>query len=222
MIGLFWAIVGRDLRLALRHGADTMGAILFFIVTATLFPLALGPSPELLRHMAPGIIWVCALLAALLPLDRLFGAELEDGSLDQLLLLGVPASLVVLAKITAHWLTTGIPLLLAAVPLATMLGLPASALPVLLTGLFLGSVVLSLIGGMGASIVLGARRGGVLLPLLTLPLATPALIFGAAAIDAASTGLPWQPDLELLAAFVAGALPLCPLAAGAGLRAAAE
>lgn len=199
-----------------------MGAILFFIVTATLFPLALGPSPELLRHMAPGIIWVCALLAALLPLDRLFGAELEDGSLDQLLLLGVPASLVALAKITAHWLTTGIPLLLAAVPLATMLGLPASALPVLLTGLFLGSVVLSLIGGMGASIVLGARRGGVLLPLLTLPLATPALIFGAAAIDAASTGLPWQPDLELLAAFVAGALPLCPLAAGAGLRAAAE
>ena len=222
MIGLCWAIVGRDLRLALRHGADTMGAILFFIVTATLFPLALGPSPELLRHMAPGIIWVCALLAALLPLDRLFGAELEDGSLDQLLLLGVPASLVALAKITAHWLTTGIPLLLAAVPLATMLGLPASALPVLLTGLFLGSVVLSLIGGMGASIVLGARRGGVLLPLLTLPLATPALIFGAAAIDAAATGLPWQPDLELLAAFVAGALPLCPLAAGAGLRAAAE
>lgn len=222
MIGLFWAIVGRDLRLALRHGADTMGAILFFIVTATLFPLALGPSPELLRHMAPGIIWVCALLAALLPLDRLFGAELEDGSLDQLLLLGVPASLVALAKITAHWLTTGIPLLVAAVPLATMLGLPASALPVLLTGLFLGSVVLSLIGGMGASIVLGARRGGVLLPLLTLPLATPALIFGAAAIDAASTGLPWQPDLELLAAFVVGALPLCPLAAGAGLRAAAE
>ena len=222
MIGLFWAIVGRDLRRALRHGADTMGAILFFIVTATLFPLALGPSPELLRHMAPGIIWVCALLAALLPLDRLFGAELEDGSLDQLLLLGVPASLVALAKITAHWLTTGIPLLLAAVPLATMLGLPASALPVLLAGLFLGSVVLSLIGGMGASIVLGARRGGVLLPLLTLPLATPALIFGAAAIDAASTGLPWQPDLELLAAFVVGALPLCPLAAGAGLRAAAE
>ncbi|WP_338333396.1 heme exporter protein CcmB [Acetobacter sp. LMG 32666] len=219
---LFWGIVMRDLRLALRHGADTLGAVLFFVVTATLFPLALGPSPELLRHMAPGIIWVCALLAALLPLDRLFGAELEDGSLDQLLLLGLPPALVALAKITAHWLTTGVPLLLAAVPLAIMLGLPSSALPVLLGGLFLGSVVLSLIGGMGASIVLGARRGGVLLPLLTLPLATPALIFGAAAIDAASNGLPWQPDLELLGAFVAGTLPLCPLAAGAGLRAAAE
>ncbi|MBO1324687.1 heme exporter protein CcmB [Acetobacter sp. TBRC 12305] len=222
MTALFWGIVLRDLRLALRHGADTLGAVLFFIVTATLFPLALGPSPALLRHMAPGILWVCALLAALLPLDRLFGAELEDGSLDQLLLLGLPPALVALAKMTAHWLTTGVPLLLAAIPLATMLGLPASTLPVLLGGLFLGSVVLSLIGGMGASIVLGARRGGVLLPLLTLPLATPALIFGAAAIDAATTGLPFKPDLELLGAFVAAALPLCPLAAGAGLRAAAE
>ncbi|MFT9018420.1 heme exporter protein CcmB [Acetobacter malorum] len=222
MMGLFCALVTRDLRLALRHGADTLGAVLFFILTGTLFPLALGPSPDLLRHMAPGIIWVCALLAALLPLDRLFGAELEDGSLDQLLLLGLPPSLVALAKITAHWLTTGVPLLVAAVPLAIMLGLPTSTLPILLAGLLLGSMVLSLIGGMGASIVLGARRGGVLLPLLVLPLITPALIFGAAAIDAARTGLPWAPDLELLGAFLAAAIPLCPLAAGAGLRAAVE
>ncbi|MCX2561439.1 heme exporter protein CcmB [Acetobacter farinalis] len=222
MMALFCAVVARDLRLALRHGADTLGAVLFFILTGTLFPLALGPSPDLLRHMAPGIIWVCALLAALLPLDRLFSAELEDGSLDQLLLLGLPPSLVALAKITAHWLTTGLPLLLAAVPLAIMLGLPPSTLPVLLAGLLLGSMVLSLVGGMGASIVLGARRGGVLLPLLVLPLITPALIFGAAAIDAARTGLPWAPDLELLGAFLAAAIPLCPLAAGAGLRAAVE
>lgn len=222
MMGLFCAVVIRDLRLALRHGADTLGAVLFFILTGTLFPLALGPSPDLLRHMAPGIIWVCALLAALLPLDRLFGAELEDGSLDQLLLLGLPPSLVALAKITAHWLTTGVPLLLAAVPLAIMLGLPTPTLPILLAGLLLGSMVLSLVGGMGASIVLGARRGGVLLPLLVLPLITPALIFGAAAIDAARTGLPWAPDLELLGAFLAAAIPLCPLAAGAGLRAAVE
>ncbi|KXV06672.1 heme transporter [Acetobacter malorum] len=221
-MGLFCALIARDLRLALRHGADTLGAVLFFILTGTLFPLALGPSPDLLRHMAPGIIWVCALLAALLPLDRLFGAELEDGSLDQLLLLGLPPSLVALAKITAHWLTTGVPLLVAAVPLAIMLGLPTSTLPILLAGLLLGSMVLSLIGGMGASIVLGARRGGVLLPLLVLPLITPALIFGAAAIDAARTGLPWAPDLELLGAFLAAAIPLCPLAAGAGLRAAVE
>ncbi|GAN68605.1 heme exporter protein CcmB [Acetobacter orleanensis] len=222
MMELFCAVVQRDLRLALRHGADTLGAVLFFILTGTLFPLALGPSPDLLRHMAPGIIWVCALLAALLPLDRLFGAELEDGSLDQLLLLGLPPSLVALAKITAHWLTTGVPLLLAAVPLAIMLGLPTTTLPILLAGLLLGSMVLSLIGGMGACIVLGARRGGVLLPLLVLPLITPALIFGAAAIDAARTGLPWAPDLELLGAFLTAAIPLCPLAAGAGLRAAVE
>ncbi|MFT9143381.1 MAG: heme exporter protein CcmB, partial [Acetobacter orientalis] len=153
MTRLFCAIVLRDLKLALRHGADTLGAVLFFILTGTLFPLALGPSPELLRHMAPGIIWVCALLAALLPLDRLFGAELEDGSLDQLLLLGLPAPLVALAKMTAHWLTTGLPLLIAAIPLATMLGLPAGSLPILLAGLLLGSMVLSLTGGMGASIV---------------------------------------------------------------------
>ncbi|NHO32436.1 heme exporter protein CcmB [Acetobacter fallax] len=219
---LFAAIVARDLRLALRHGADTLGAVLFFILAGALFPLALGPSPELLRRMAPGVIWVCALLAALLPLDRLFGSELEDGSLDQLLLLGLPPSLVALAKMTAHWFTTGLPLLVASAPMAMMLGLPFSALPVLMAGLIPGTIVLSLVGGMAASIVLGARRGGVLLPLLVLPLVTPALIFGAAAVDAARTGLPFAPDLELLMAFLIGALPLCPLAGGMGLRAAAE
>ncbi|GBR03855.1 heme exporter protein B [Acetobacter oeni] len=219
---LFAAIVARDLRLALRHGADTLGSVLFFILAAALFPLALGPSPELLRRMAPGVIWVCALLAALLPLDRLFGSELEDGSLDQLLLLGLPPSLVALAKMVAHWLTTGLPLLVAAIPMAMMLGLPGAALPILMAGLIPGTLVLSLVGGMAASIVLGARRGGVLLPLLVLPLVTPALIFGAAAVDSARTGLAFAPDLELLLAFLLGALPLCPLAGGAGLRAAAE
>ena len=218
----FAALVARDLRLALRHGADTLGAVLFFVLAGSLFPLALGPSPELLRRMAPGIVWVCALLASLLPLDRLFGAELDDGALDQLMLCGLPAPAVAFAKMTAHWLTTGLPLLLAAAPLAVMLGMRSAALPVLLAGLALGTPVLSLIGGMAAAIVLGARRGGVLLPLLVLPLATPALIFGAAAIDAAQTGLASKPDLLLLAAFLAGGLPLCPLAAGAGLRAAVE
>lgn len=219
---LFLGIIGRDLRLALRHGADTLGAVLFFILAAALFPLALGPAPELLRRMAPGVIWVCALLASLLPLDRLFGSELEDGSLDQLLLTGLPPSLVALAKMVAHWLTTGLPLLLAAVPMAIMLGLPTATLPALMAGLVPGTMVLSLFGGMAASIVLGARRGGVLLPLLVLPLVTPVLIFGAAAVDAARTGLAYAPDMELLLAFFAGALPLCPLAAGAGLRAATE
>lgn len=218
----FGALLVRDLLLSARHAADTLAAMLFFLLAGSLFPLALGPSPELLRRMAPGIVWVCALLAALLPLDRLFGAELEDGSLDQLMLCGLPAPAVALAKICAHWLGTGLPLLLAAAPLGLMLGLPAASIPILLAGLALGTAVLSLIGGMAAAIVLGARRGGVLLPLLALPLATPALIFGAAAVDAAQAGFDWHPDLLLLAAFLALALPLCPLAAGAGLRAATE
>lgn len=216
------AILGRELRLSLRHGADTMAALLFFAVAASLFPLAIGPAPETLGRLAPGIIWVCALLAALLPLDRLFGADLEDGSLDQLLLSGIPPSLVALAKAVAHWLVTGLPLLVAAVPLSVMLRLPEDAIPALLAGLLPGTLLLSLLGTTGAAIVLGARRGGVLLPLLVLPLAAPVLIFGVAAADAASVGLPVRPHLLLLAAMLAAALPLCPLAAGAALRGAAE
>jgi heme exporter protein B len=218
----FWGVLARDLRLSLRHGADTLAALLFFLVTASLFPLAIGPAPDTLGRIAPGIIWVCALLAALLPLDRLFGADLEDGSLDLLMLSGLPAFGIAAAKTAVHWLVTGVPLLLAAGPVAIMLRMPEDAIPVLLLGLLLGSVLLSLFGTMGASIVLGARRGGVLLPLLVLPLVTPVLIFGAAAADAAATGLSARPHLLLLGAMLAGALPLCPLAAGAGLRAAVE
>ena len=216
------AILSRELRLSLRHGADTLGALLFFLLAATLFPLAVGPAPETLGRIAPGIVWVCALMAALLPLDRLFGADLEDGSLDQLLLSGLPAAAIAAAKAAAHWLVTGLPLLLAAAPLAVMLRMPSEAIPALLTGLLPGTLLLSLLGTTGAAIVLGARRGGVLLPLLVLPLTTPVLIFGVAAADAASGGLSAQPHLLLLAAMLAAALPLCPLAAGAALRGAAE
>ena len=218
----FLAIVGRDLRLSLRHGADTMAALLFFLVTASLFPLAIGPGPETLGRIAPGIIWVCALLAALLPLDRLFGADYEDGSLDHLMLAGLPAAAIAAAKATSHWLVTGLPLLVAAAPIAVMLRLPPDALPALLAGLLPGTLLLSLLGSTGAAIVLGARRGGVLLPLLVLPLTTPVLIFGVAAADAASGGLSPKPHLLLLAAMCLAALPLCPLAAGAALRGAAE
>lgn len=216
------ALVARELRLSLRHGADTLAAILFFLLAGSLFPLALGPGPEMLGRLAPGVVWVCALLATLLPLDRLFGAELEDGSLDQLLLAGLPAAAVAGVKAAAHWLTTGLPLLLAAVPLAVMLRLPAAALPALLAGLLLGGPVLSILGTLAAAIVLGARRGGVLLPLIALPLAIPVLIFGAAAADAAATGLSPRPHLLLLAACLTAALPLGPFAAGAALRAAAD
>jgi len=214
---VFSALLARELRLAARHGGDTFGALLFFFVAGALFPLAIGPSPAVLANLAPGIVWVCALLSALLPLDRLFGADFEDGSLDQLLLSGLPASLVALAKALSHWLVTGLPLLLAAVPLSIMLRLPSAALPALLAGLLMGTAVLSLLGTACAAIVLGARRGGVLLPVLILPLTTPVLIFGAAAV----AGEP-RANLLLLGAYLAACLPLCPVAAGAALRGALD
>ncbi len=219
---MFLVLLRRELRLSLRHGSDTLAAVLFFVLAAALFPLAIGPAPETLGRLAPGIVYVCALLAALLPLDRLFGADLEDGSLDHLLLSGLPAALVALAKAAAHWLTTGLPLLLSAAPIATMLRINDDAMPVLLLGLLPATLLLSLFGTVGAAVVLGARRGGVLLPLLVLPLTTPVLIFGVGAADAASGGLAWHPHLLLLTALLAAALPLCPLAAGAALRSAAE
>ncbi|MBV8869610.1 MAG: heme exporter protein CcmB [Acetobacteraceae bacterium] len=222
MIRLTAAMLARELRLSLRHGADTLAATLFFLLAAALFPLAIGPAPETLGRIAPGIVWVCALLAALLPLDRLFGADAEDGSLDQLLLSGLPAAAIAAAKAGAHWLVTGLPLLVVAAPVAVMLRLPDAALPALLAGLLLGTALLSLLGATGAAIVLGARRGGVLLPLLVLPLSVPVLVFGAGAADAAAAGLSPRPSLLLLGALLAAALPLCPLAAGAALRAAAE
>jgi heme exporter protein B len=211
-MSVFLAVLLRELRLSLRHGADTLAALLFFLLTAALFPLAIGPAPETLGRIAPGVIWVCALLAALLPLDRLFGADFEDGSLDQLLLSGLPPAALALSKTVAHWLITGLPLLLAAAPL------PEQALPALLLGLLPGTMLLSLLGTSVAAIVLGARRGSVLLPLLVLPLTTPVLIFGVAAADAAADALSPQPHLLLLAALLVAALPLCPIAAGAGLR----
>ena len=218
----FLALLGRELRLALRHGGDTLAALFFFAIAVTMFPLAIGPGPQTLALVAPGIIWVAALLAALLPLDRLFGADFEDGSLDLLLLCGLPAFAVAGAKAVAHWLMTGLPLLVVAAPLAVMLRMPSGLIPVLLGGLLPGTLLLSLLGTTGAAVVLGARRGGVLLPLLVLPLAVPVLIFGAGAVSAASFGESPRPHLLLLAAMLAAALPLCPIAAGAALRAAAE
>ncbi len=156
---VFWAVLARDLRLSLRHGADTLAALLFFLVTASLFPLAIGPAPDTLGQIAPGIVWVCALLAALLPLDRLFGADLEDGSLDLLLLSGLPAFGIAAAKASSHWLVTGVPLLIAAGPVAVMLRMPDEGIPALLRGLLLGSCCCRCSGTMGASIVLGLGGG---------------------------------------------------------------
>ena len=215
-------LLRHELLLARRHAADTLAAVLFFALAGALFPLAIGPDPRVLAGIAPGIVWVCALLAALLPLDRLFAADAEDGSLDQLVLSGQPAALIAAVKAVAHWCGTGLPLLLAAGPVATMLRLPAAVLPTLLAGLLLGTASLSLLGTLGAALVLGARRGGVLLPLLVLPLAVPTLIFGAGAASAVATGLPARPYLLFLGAILLAAVPLCPLAAGAALRAGME
>lgn len=209
----------RELRLALRHPADTLSAVMFFVLVAALFPFGVGPSPELLARLAPGVLLAAALLAALLPLDRLFGAEAEDGSLDQLLLSGLHPAGIAAAKALGHWITTGLPLVLATPLAAALLNLPTEAWPAAMAALALASAILSLLGSAGAALTLGARRGGVLLlPLLVLPLAIPAVIFGAAAIEAAANGLEARPYLLLEAALLALAAPLAPLAAGAALR----
>src|SRR6202044_1032372 len=186
----FAAALVRELRLSLRHGSDTLAALLFFVLAASLFPLAIGPAPETLGRLAPGIVWVCALLAALLPLDRLFGADFEDGTLDLLLLSGLPAAAVALAKAAVHWLTTGLPLLLIAGPLAVMLRLPAAHIPLLLLTLLPGTMLLSLHGTLAAAVTLGARRAAVLMPLITLPLMIPTLIFGTAAVTSPHPAAP--------------------------------
>ena len=211
-------LVLRELRLAIRHPADTLSAVMFFVLVAALFPFGVGPSPELLARLAPGVLLAAALLAALLPLDRLFGAEAEDGSLDQLLLSGLHPASIAAAKALGHWITTGIPLVLATPLAAALLNLPTEAWGAAMLALGLASAILSVFGAAGAALTLGARRGGVLLPLLVLPLSIPAVIFGAAAIEAAASGLEARPYLLLEAAILALAAPLAPLAAGAALR----
>ncbi|MGO9818994.1 MAG: heme exporter protein CcmB [Acidocella sp.] len=212
------ALITRELKLSLRHGADTVAALLFFIIAGTLFAFAVGPSPAVLAGIAAGVVWVCALLAALLPLDRLFGADFEDGTLDLLLLSGLPAYEVAFAKTVVHWLTTGLPLLVIAAPLAVMLRMPEAKIPLLMLSLVPGTMILSLLGTLAAAVSLGARRAAVLMPLITLPLVIPALIFGAAAVTSAHPAAP----LYMLAAMLMAALPLAPLGAGTALRAAAE
>jgi len=212
------ALLLRELRLAIRHPADTLSAVMFFVLVAAMFPFGVGPSPELLARLAPGVLLAAALLAALLPLDRLFGAEAEDGSLDQLMLSGLPPAGIAAVKALGHWITTGLPLVLATPLAAALLNLPTEAWPAAMLALGLASAILSVFGAAGAALTLGARRGGVLLPLLVLPLSIPAVIFGAAAIEAAANGLEARPYLLLEAAILALAAPLAPLAAGAALR----
>jgi heme exporter protein B len=218
----FWHIAGRDLRLALRQRGDAGMVVLFFIMTAAIFPLGVGPETSALARIAPGVIWVTALLAVLLSLERLFLADYEDGNLDLLVTSVTPLEWTVLAKTLAHWLTTGLPLIAAAPLIAVLYSMNLSGLLILLIAMALGTPTLSLIGAIGAALTLGARRGGVLIPLLILPLYIPVLIFGVAAVDAAVAELPSRPHLMLLAALLLIGLPLAPWACAAALRQALE
>ena len=216
------AVILRDLRLAWRNPQESLTVIGFFALAAILFPFGVGPEPQLLARIASGVIWTMAVLAALLSFERLFQLDHEDGTLDLLLLAPAPLEGAVLAKCLAHWLTTGLPLIAAAPVAAAMLNLPTEGLATLLAALLLGTPSLSLIGAIGAALTLGARRGGVLLPLLTMPLFVPVVVFGVAAVEAAVAGMPARPHLLLLAAILAGAVPLAAIAGAAALRQSAE
>ncbi len=217
MTRFFW-LVRRDLRLALRRGGDSVNVVVFFVLTITLFPFGVGPDPNTLARIAAGTIWVSALLASMLALDRLFRADHDDGSLELLGLSPLPLELVVLAKCLAHWLTTGLPLVVAAPVLAVLMNMNAEGFATLIGAMLIGTPVLSLIGAIGAALTVSLRRGGVLISLLVLPLYIPVLIFGVGAVDAAVYGLDAQPHLMVLGALLSAAIVLCPWASAAALR----
>lgn len=214
----FFAVIRRDLVLALRRRSEIANPLLFFILVITLFPLGIGAQPHLLQAIAPGIIWVSALLAAMLSLDSLFRSDFDDGSLEQMLLSPHPTSVLVLAKIVAHWLVTGLPLLIVAPLLAVFLGLPNHSLGILLLTLLLGTPVLSLIGAIGVALTVGLRRGGMILSLLVLPLYVPVLIFAGNAVQMASGGLPVDAQINILISILLMALVLAPLPVAAALK----
>ena len=215
-------LIGRELRLAYRQGMDSLMAVVFFVIAVVLFPLGVGPEANLLARMASGVIWVAALLAAMLSMERLFQADHEDGSLELLALEPLALELVVAAKVAAHWLTTGLPLLVATPLLALFMNLDGAGFGALVSALALGTPTLSLVGAVGASLILGARRGGVLLALLVLPLFIPVLIFGVGAVDAAMQGVSARGPFLIMGGLLLAALALTPWAAAAALRQAME
>jgi len=218
VVGVFLRLIGRELTLAVRGGIGSLMAVVFFVIAVTLFPLGIGPELGLLSRIAPGAVWIAALLAALLSLDRLFVADHEDGSLEQLMLGTLPLEFVVLAKTAAHWLTTGLPLAAAAPILALLLNMSTDGLVILIVSLLLGTPILSLIGAVGAALTVGLRRGGALIALLVLPLYVPVLIFGVGAVEGAVLDVGVHANLSILAGGLVGALVLGPLAAAAALR----
>jgi len=214
----FMELVRRDIRLAMRQGSGMYWTLMFFLLTITLFPLGVGPEQAILGRIATGVVWVAALLAAMLSLDRLFQADYEDGSLELLALAPVPMEIIVLAKCTAHWITTGLPLAIAAPFMGMMLNMDPAGFLILTGTMLLGTPILSLIGGIGAALTVGVRRGGVLLSLLVLPLYVPTLIFGVIAVDEGVNGLGAQPHIMLLTAMLLGTIALAPWASAAALR----
>jgi len=214
----FSLLLWRDLLLAYRRRTEMINPLLFFVLVTALFPLGIGANPELLRTIAPGIIWVAALLAAILSLDSVFRSDFDDGSLEQFLISAQPLSVLVLAKVIAHWLITGLPLLIVAPLLGLLLDLPGPSIVTLMLTLLLGTPVLSMIGAIGVALTVGLRRGGIILSLLVLPLYIPVLIFAANAVETSGAGLPITAHLSLLSALLVLSVSLTPLATAAALK----
>jgi heme exporter protein B len=215
---MFRWIVARDLTLAWRRRADVLSTLFFFVIVVSLFPLGIGPETNLLRTIAPGVVWVAALLASMLSLGRVFRNDYQDGTLEQMLLTPQPLYLVVLGKVLAQWLVSEVPLVLIAPLIGVQFNLAPDTLLILLVSLLIGTPILSLIGSIGAALTLGLRGGGVLISLLILPLYIPVLIFGAGAVDASIVGMSPQANLFLLAAFLVLSLVFAPWATSAALR----
>ncbi len=217
-LSMFRWIVVRDLTLAWRRRADVLSTLFFFVIVVSLFPLGIGPETQLLRSIAPGVVWVAALLASMLSLGRVFANDFQDGTLEHMLLTPQPLYLVVLAKILAQWLVAEVPLILIAPLVGVQFDLAPKALFILFVSLLIGTPVLSLIGSIGAALTLGLRGGGVLIALLILPLYIPVLIFGAGAVDASITGGNTQANIYLLGALLAVSVVFAPWATSAALR----
>jgi heme exporter protein B len=215
---MFRWIVARDLTLAWRRRADVLSTLFFFVIVVSLFPLGIGPEAKLLRAIAPGVVWVAALLASMLSLGRLFANDYQDGTLEQMLLTPQPLYLVVMGKVLAHWLVSEIPLVFVAPLIGVQFDLDRGTLVILFVSLLIGTPILSLIGSIGAALTLGLRGGGVLIALLILPLYVPVLVFGAGAVDASIGGMSSQANLYLLSAFLMLALVFAPWATSAALR----
>lgn len=214
----FFAQLRRDLLVAFRNRSEALNPLMFFVLVTLLFPLGVGPSANLLQTIAPGVLWVAALLSALLSLDSMFRSDFEDGTLEQLVLSPQPLGLLVVARVFAHWVMSAVPLLLLSPVLAISLNMTPRAIPVLMLTLLLGTPVFSVIGAIGVALTVGLRRSGMLLALLVIPLYIPVLIFGAGAVDAAASGLPVTGQLYILAALLVLSLTLAPVAIAAALR----